>query len=53
MPRCARKCEVYSRVCGYHRPVKSWNIGKREEFAERKVFDLKKGRRREKGVDMD
>lgn len=29
--------EVYSRVCGYYRPVNQWNKGKKEEFKERKV----------------
>ena len=32
------KCEVYSRVVGYLRPVQSWNKGKKEEFAIRKKF---------------
>lgn len=32
------KCEVYSRVCGYLRPVQSWNKGKKEEFGMRKKF---------------
>lgn len=27
--------EVYSRVCGYFRPVSQWNKGKKEEFKER------------------
>jgi hypothetical protein len=27
--------EVYSRVCGYFRPVNQWNRGKQEEFDER------------------
>ena len=31
-------CEVYSRVVGYLRPVKFWNDGKRQEFAERKAY---------------
>lgn len=31
-------CEVYSRVCGYLRPVQSYNKGKQEEFAMRKKF---------------
>lgn len=31
-------CEVWSRVMGYCRPVASWNIGKKGEFAERKYF---------------
>jgi len=38
MPKCGAACEVYSRVCGYHRPVSSWNVGKREEFCERKNY---------------
>lgn len=42
MSTCAEKCEVYSRVCGYYRPVTNWNKGKREEFKERKPFSLKK-----------
>jgi|GEM_PF-1904120 len=32
------KCEVYSRVCGYLRPVNTWNEGKQEEWKDRKVF---------------
>ncbi len=42
MSKCGSECEVYSRVCGYHRPVKNWNKGKREEFKERKAYDVKK-----------
>ena len=34
------ECEVYSRVVGYFRPVKQWNDGKREEFKDRKVFEV-------------
>ena len=37
MKKCNAKCEVYSRVCGYFRPVKNWNAGKREEFKDRKT----------------
>ncbi|MBU2638423.1 MAG: ribonucleoside triphosphate reductase [Nanoarchaeota archaeon] len=40
--KCAKKCEVFSRVVGYYRPVQSWNEGKREEFKERKCYDEKK-----------
>ena len=39
---CGEKCEVYSRVCGYMRPVSGWNKGKKSEFARRKVFDTAK-----------
>lgn len=35
---CEKKCEVYSRVCGYFRPVSNWNHGKREEFKDRRTF---------------
>ncbi len=31
-------CEVWTRVMGYHRPVASFNVGKRGEFAERLHF---------------
>ena len=33
-----RKCEVYSRVVGYLRPVAQWNEGKQAEFTDRKTF---------------
>lgn len=33
-------CEVYSRVCGYMRPVTQWNDCKQEEFKERKLFKV-------------
>ena len=36
------RCEVWTRVMGYHRPVSSFNIGKQGEVAERKYFDVKK-----------
>lgn len=38
--KCGEKCEVYSRVCGYFRPVANWNKGKKEEFRERKHFKV-------------
>ncbi len=33
-----QKCMVYTRVMGYHRPVESFNIGKKSEHKERKHF---------------
>ncbi len=36
------ECEVYSRVVGYLRPVSQWNRGKRQEFTDRKTFDMMK-----------
>lgn len=40
------RCEVWTRVMGYHRPVSSFNIGKRGEFEERKFFSEKKANRK-------
>ena len=43
-PHCAIKqpCEVYSRIVGYLRPVNQWNVGKQQEFRERKEFKISK-----------
>jgi len=35
---CNSETEVYSRVVGYLRPVKQWNVGKQAEFGMRKTF---------------
>jgi len=32
------RCEVWSRVMGYHRPVETWNIGKQQEHRDRQYF---------------
>ncbi len=45
-PKCAasrpeaepQECEVWTRVMGYFRPVKSFNVGKKGEYAERTPF---------------
>ena len=37
-PAERQRCEVWTRVMGYHRPVTSFNIGKQGEFLERKYF---------------
>jgi anaerobic ribonucleoside-triphosphate reductase len=39
-PSCGEHVEVYSRVVGYYRPVSHWNIGKKEEFTERRYSHL-------------
>lgn len=33
-----QRCEVWTRVMGYHRPVSSFNRGKQGEHAERRFF---------------
>ncbi|NCA70827.1 MAG: hypothetical protein EOM91_12100 [Sphingobacteriia bacterium] len=32
------RCEVWTRVMGYHRPVSAFNAGKRAEHAQRRYF---------------
>jgi len=32
------RCEVWTRVMGYHRPVTSFNTGKKSEHRERRFF---------------
>ncbi len=32
------KCIVYTRVMGYHKPVESFNIGKKGEHKQREYF---------------
>jgi len=43
-PKCTIKqpCEVYSRIVGYLRPVQQWNLGKQQEFKERKEYKISK-----------
>jgi len=38
-------CEVWTRVMGYHRPVASFNIGKKGEHAERRFFREERAQR--------
>lgn len=38
--KCQAKTEVYSRVCGFFRPVQQWNRGKQEEFRQRKPYKI-------------
>ncbi len=47
-PKCVitQKCEVYSRIVGYIRPVEQWNAGKAREFEDRKEFVIAKAGRK-------
>lgn len=38
VPHLRSKCEVWTRVMGYHRPVSQFNIGKKSEHKERAHF---------------
>jgi len=33
------RCEIWTRVMGYHRPVSEFNLGKQSEHAERLHFE--------------
>jgi len=33
------KTEVYSRICGYYRDVKQWNVGQKQSFEDRVEFE--------------
>lgn len=44
-PLCAEEgkeqsCEVWTRVMGYHRPVSLYNTGKKQEYADRRTFNV-------------
>jgi len=39
-PQCNKETEIFSRVCGYLRPVKQFNRGKKTEFKERIKYKL-------------
>jgi anaerobic ribonucleoside-triphosphate reductase len=38
------RCEIWTRVMGYHRPVSAWNAGKQSEHQERRYFRESSGR---------
>jgi len=35
------RAKVYSRIVGYLRPVQNWNKGKRQEFEDRRAYQIK------------
>lgn len=37
-PEQRQRCEVWTRVMGYHRPVEQFNVGKKAEHRERCHF---------------
>jgi len=40
--KCGSETEIYSRIVGYFRPVRNWNVGKKEEFKDRLEYAEKK-----------
>lgn len=53
MAKCNAVTEVFSRVVGYFRPVKNWNKGKREEFNERKVYEVTESLNKKEKADAE
>ena len=51
-PCCHEETEVYSRITGYYRPVKNWNDGKSQEFADRVEYDLSHSHLTRSGVQV-
>ena len=43
-PKCGQKCEVWSRITGYYRPVQNWNDGKVQEFKDRREYEVENSR---------
>jgi ribonucleoside-triphosphate reductase len=57
-PKCEaegkmNKCEVYSRIVGYLRPVDQWNDGKQAEFKDRKLFGKEIYRKKEEIINLE
>ena len=42
-------CEIWCRCMGYFRPVSHYNIGKKQEFKDRKWFKESSANNRQKG----
>lgn len=40
MSKKIQKCTVYSRVVGYLSPIDNWNTGKKEEYKDRKEYEV-------------
>ena len=51
-PTCGADTEVYSRITGYYRPVQNWNVGKTQEYKERKTYNIEKSMARVDGVEV-
>ena len=39
-PDCGESTEVYSRITGYYRPVQNWNVGKAQEYKQRREYNI-------------
>ena len=48
-PECGESAEVYSRITGYYRPVQNWNVGKTQEYKERREYVIDRSVLRHEG----
>ncbi|MBS7275591.1 MAG: ribonucleoside triphosphate reductase [Eubacteriales bacterium] len=39
-PECGETTEVHSRITGYYRPVQNFNVGKAQEYRDRKEYNI-------------
>lgn len=51
-PQCHEETEVYTRIVGYYRPVKNWNLGKKAEYKDRHTYDFQKSRNSDSFINM-
>ena len=51
-PTCGEDTEVYSRITGYYRPVQNRNVGKTQEYKERKAYNIEKSMARVDGAEI-
>lgn len=36
----ANTAEIYQKITGYARPVSQWNLGKKEEYKDRREYNM-------------
>lgn len=49
VPGCKAEVEVYSRIVGYMRPIRTWNEGKAQEFEDRVTYAIDRKQEHLKG----
>ncbi len=38
--KCGEPNDIYSRIVGFIKPVRQWNVGKKSEFKNRKTYEI-------------
>jgi len=47
--KCGHRCEIWSRVVGFYRPIESYNPGAKAQYHDRLTYDLKLQEENKKG----